>query len=89
MKFGQKFFREIDLFDLTSFLGLDFLKFSGPLCLKFVGLSYFNVGAFSLGSENFNSLIPLLHRSAAILVGLAAIITPFSNFPKSAVSKSG
>ena len=33
MEFGQKkFFREIDLFDFTSFLGLDFLKFSGPLC---------------------------------------------------------
>ena len=27
----QKFFREIDLFDFTSFFGLDFLKFSGPL----------------------------------------------------------
>ena len=25
-------FREIDLFDFTSFLGLDFTKFSGPLC---------------------------------------------------------
>ena len=25
------FFREIDLFDFTSFFGLDFLKFSGPL----------------------------------------------------------
>ena len=25
------FFREIDLFDFTSFLGLDILKFSGPL----------------------------------------------------------
>ena len=34
MKFGQKnFFREIDLFDLTSFLGLDFFKFSGPMCV--------------------------------------------------------
>ena len=24
--------REIDLFDFTNFLGLKFLKFSGPLC---------------------------------------------------------
>ena len=31
MKFVQKFFREIDLFDFTSFFGLDFFKFSGPL----------------------------------------------------------
>ena len=27
-----KKFREIDLFHLTSFFGLDFFKFSGPLC---------------------------------------------------------
>ena len=32
MKFGQIFFREIYLFDFTSFFGLDFFKFSGPLC---------------------------------------------------------
>ena len=25
-------FREIDLLDFTSFFGLDFFKFSGPLC---------------------------------------------------------
>ena len=30
--FGQIFFREIDLFDFTSFFGLEFFKFSGPLC---------------------------------------------------------
>ena len=29
MEFGQKNFREIDLFDFTSFFGLDFFKFSG------------------------------------------------------------
>ena len=34
MKFSQKFFREIDLFDFTSFFGLDFFKFSGPLCIN-------------------------------------------------------
>ena len=27
MEFGQKIFREIDLFDFTSFFGLDFFKF--------------------------------------------------------------
>ena len=32
MDFGQKEFREIDLFDFTSFFSLDFFKFSGPLC---------------------------------------------------------
>ena len=32
MGFGQNIFREIDLFDFTSFFGLDFFKFSGPLC---------------------------------------------------------
>ena len=32
MKFGQKKFSEIDLFDFTSFFGLDIFKFSGPLC---------------------------------------------------------
>ena len=33
MEFGQKkIFCEIDLFDFTSFFGLVFLKFSGPLC---------------------------------------------------------
>ena len=31
MEFGQKKIREIDLFDFTSFFGLDFFKFSGPL----------------------------------------------------------
>ena len=32
MEFGQKnFFREIDLLNFTSFFGLDFLNFSGPL----------------------------------------------------------
>ena len=29
----KKIFREIDLFDFTSFFGVDFFKFSGPLCL--------------------------------------------------------
>ena len=34
MEFGEKnCLREIDLFDFTSFLGLDFFKFSGPLCV--------------------------------------------------------
>ena len=33
MEFGQKKIREIDLFDFTIFLGLDFFKFSGPLCI--------------------------------------------------------
>ena len=27
MEFDQKFFREIDLFDFTSFFGLDFFNF--------------------------------------------------------------
>ena len=31
MDFGQKKFHEIDLFNFTSFFGLDFFKFSGPL----------------------------------------------------------
>ena len=31
MQFGQEKFREIGLFDLTSFFGLDFLKFSGSM----------------------------------------------------------
>ena len=31
MEFGQKKIREIDLFDFTSFFGLDFFKFSGTL----------------------------------------------------------
>ena len=32
MEFGQKkFFREINLFDFTNFLGLDFSNVSGPL----------------------------------------------------------
>ena len=36
MEFGQKnLFREIDLFDFTSFFGLDFFKFSGPLWTSF------------------------------------------------------
>ena len=29
----KKIFREIDLFDFTSFFGQDFFKFSGPLCI--------------------------------------------------------
>ena len=33
MAFGQKFFREIDLFDCTSFFGQIFFKFSDPLCV--------------------------------------------------------
>ena len=37
MEFGQKKFREIDLFDFTSFFGLDFFKFSGPMC--YVGIA--------------------------------------------------
>ena len=32
MEFGQKIFLEIDLFDFMSFFGLDYFKFSGPLC---------------------------------------------------------
>ena len=32
MEFGQKKIRELDLFDFTSFFGLGFFKFSGPLC---------------------------------------------------------
>ena len=31
MEFGQKKFHEFDLFDFTSFFGLDFFKFSRPL----------------------------------------------------------
>ena len=34
MEFGQKKSREIDLFDFTSFFGLDFFKFFGPLCIR-------------------------------------------------------
>ena len=30
-KYSKNFFREIDLFDFTSFFGLDFFKFSDPL----------------------------------------------------------
>ena len=33
MDFGPKKFRETDLFDFTSFFGLDSFKFSGPLCI--------------------------------------------------------
>ena len=36
MDFFQKCFREIDLFDFTSFLGLDFFKFSGHHCVIFI-----------------------------------------------------
>ena len=32
MEFDQDNFSEIDLFDFTTFFGLDFFKFSGPLC---------------------------------------------------------
>ena len=35
MKFGQKKFREIELFDFTSFLDLDFFKFSEPEILAY------------------------------------------------------
>ena len=35
MEFGQKIFRQIDIFDFTSCFGLYFFKFSGPLCLGF------------------------------------------------------
>ena len=39
MDLGPKiFFSEIDLFDFTSFFGLDFLKFAGLLC-KYLGIS--------------------------------------------------
>ena len=31
MDFGQKIFREIDLFDFASFFDLDFFTFFGPL----------------------------------------------------------
>ena len=34
MEFGQKKFREIVLFDFTSFFGLAFFKFSVPLCFE-------------------------------------------------------
>ena len=33
MEFGQKIIREIELFDFTRFSGLDFFKYSGPLCI--------------------------------------------------------
>ena len=39
MDLDQKNFREIDLFDFTSFFGLDFFKFSGPLWTGQNGLS--------------------------------------------------
>ena len=31
-KYSKNYFCEIDLFDFTSFFGLDFFKLSGPLC---------------------------------------------------------
>ena len=34
-KYSKNFFREINLFDLMSFYGLDFFKFSGPLSMAF------------------------------------------------------
>ena len=34
----QEKIRQIDLFDFKSFFGLDFFKFSGPLCVKLDGL---------------------------------------------------
>ena len=32
MEFGLRKIYEIDLFDFTSFFGLDFFNFFGPLC---------------------------------------------------------
>ena len=46
MEFGQIFFREIDLFDFTSFFGLDLFKFSGPLWEQRPPITG-NVGSFS------------------------------------------
>ena len=40
MEFDQKTFSKIDLFDFTSFLGLDFFKFSGPLCFRSCGTDF-------------------------------------------------
>ena len=36
MDLGQEIFRKIELFDFTSFFGLDFLKFSGPLLCTYL-----------------------------------------------------
>ena len=50
MEFGQKNFHEIDLFVFTSFFGLDFFKFSGPLCTtgsKITPINYFDFSLFS------------------------------------------
>ena len=45
----KKNFRELDLFDFTSFIGLDFLKSSGPL-INFLNLMHHN---FRCGSTLF------------------------------------
>ena len=43
MEFGQKKFREIDLFDFMKFFGLDFCKFSGPLCIYIQQILYVHI----------------------------------------------
>ena len=47
MEFGQKKIHEIDLFDFTSFFGLDFLKFSALLWIKKIP-KYFAVEILSI-----------------------------------------
>ena len=48
MKFGQTKFREIDLFDFTSFFGLNFFKFfCPPLCVQ-LNLSEYSVRSWNI-----------------------------------------
>ena len=56
---GKKIFRNIDLFDFTSFFGLDFFKFSGPLCKDLTNLTDMNL--------QHPELIPLIMMAEPVL----------------------
>ena len=74
MEFGQKIFREIDLFYFTSFFGLDYFNFSGSLqhppktSQHLAGISPTFLGLHSLpigGShdDSLGSLFQTIHKS--------------------------
>ena len=50
MEFGHKIFREIDLFDFMTFIGLDFFKFSCPLWLDSLWLKVALISSLLLRS---------------------------------------
>ena len=74
----KKFFREIELFNFTSFFGLDFFKFSGTLCNAKIPLKYLSVKSACESNQAWKNIFILYFISRVFWTGLFLIFCLFT-----------